>query len=212
LTLLMAPVAVVIAIFCERVFKRAHFKFKTSSYFYMGLLASYVVVPSFVGAIFINQYLMDAGSARGKKILSARNLPIAAVVQICEPIAQDIACAITLWPVQYQDAELIGTWIQETPSRIGMPLMVWRPFSDKSTHFPLIAVEAHREVTIELKVPREQVCVHGKTNMSTIENFFQTTGRIKGVQQLNNQKLRIRVDNVSPTFSELIDSACNISI
>lgn len=199
------------ALWFPKIFKKAGYTAQTP-YFYSWLLASYVAVPSFIGAYIVDGSLSSSMLERGRAINHARQLPIGAVAQVCRPFSQTLTCAITLWPQRWQDFELIGPWKLGTTDTNNKPLIhsTWEPTHLDGKALPVISLEAGKDSTFEINIPLTDACAGSRTRVSDSDGFFFILGRVKGEQRLASIELSVRLDNQNPPFPELLNDACRL--
>lgn len=203
------PVAGIAAWWIARVFHRAGFIIK-GLHFYSIMLSAYITFPCALGSTMITAYLDHALAEHGKAVNEAHRLPIAGVIQLCVPSNNDIACAITLWPVQWQDYELIGDWQQGTVDETGRKTVrfTWKPTQSNDKVIPVVLLQANQETTVEIHIPSQAACSYASSRITNADGFFFTRGRIKGMQQLAGYELRIRMDNMTPQLGDMINHIC----
>lgn len=168
-----------------------------------------------LGAIFVMDGLADASRKQGRAVNSARNNPTAAVVQTCNKLATDVVCAVTLFPTKWQDYELIGDWklgtILSTNSG-HQARFYWHPVKEADHEFALVNVESRKDITIEIRIATNIVCIHGDTNITKDDQFFAVQGRVRGEQRNAPQEMRVRIDNGEPSFENIIKQVCSSKV
>jgi hypothetical protein len=196
------------AVFLWRVFQRTPLP-KPWQFHGAMVIAIYTYVASACGAMLVMKVLDDGMSSYGQEVNRARQLPIASVAQACEQSGDMIACAITLYPVRWQSYELIGNWrlgVVDEQGKVHAQVN-WKPNGSDGQHFPIVPVEADKNSTVEIHVPVTAAC-GAQTALTRMHNFFTVKARIRDIQRLVSDEIRIRVDNMPPVFFDMVKAAC----
>lgn len=174
------------------------------------LISCVTLLGSTWGALYTIDYLTKAMLSQGSKVNGARNAPTGAVVQECLKDATDIVCAVTLFPSKWQDYELIGDWKLGSvdDKRNHHVHSTWSSAKEADRKYALLHLEAGKDLTVEIRSQLSSLCTAGKATVKKDDIFFIVRGRIRGVQHLLPQEMRLRVDNMNNSFSAMLDKAC----
>lgn len=174
-------------------------------------ISTTTIMSCLVGALFVMDSL-DVGLLKfGRAVNAARSIPIAVVVQACAKASTDVVCAVTLFPGNWQDYELIGDWeLEDVPTpNVGHPVRLnWHPGKDSDRQFALVTVGARKDVTIEIRIAASSVCKPDGTFMAKDHRSFAVQGRVVGEQHNAPKQMRLRIDNTGLSFVEMIERAC----
>ncbi|MFC4344370.1 6TM ABC transporter family protein [Cupriavidus numazuensis] len=206
-TMVFAPIAVCAL---ERILRRTPLGRKSRILF--SVAVGIVPVSScFVGATFAMDSL-DAGQQKyGQSVNESRRHPIPMVVQACGKASANIVCAVTLYPGEWQDYELIGDWaVEDAPATNNTPKsrLEWQPSSDSDRQFALVKVESRKDVTIEIHVPVSTACKPTGLAVTKDIHFFAAQGRVLGEQHDAPKQVRLRIDNAELGFVKMMERAC----
>jgi hypothetical protein len=136
---------------------------------------------------------------------------MAAIVQACTKAPPDIVCAVTLFPVKWQDYELIGPWkLGSVPDakRGHQPHSDWRPAKELEREFAYVTVESRKDMTVEIRAASAAVCNPSGTTITEADQFFAMRGRVLGEQRTVPQEMRLRIDNAGAGFAGMMKEAC----
>lgn len=174
-------------------------------------ISAVTILTSMLAAIFVMNWLAEGFSTRGKTVNSIRNGPTVTVVQACSPAANDIVCAVTLFPGKWQDYELIGAWRLGRLTNSGRNLLThvsWHPANATNLAFPLVKLESNKDMTIEIRIGASLVCTSPGTSIVGDDQYFAVQGRVLGERRNVPQQMLLRVDNARGAFAEMLKQAC----
>lgn len=174
------------------------------------LISSGVMTTCLVGALHSLNRADAAMHNYGVSVNHARQTATATIVQACEKAADDIVCAVTLFPEKWQDYELIGNWTLGEINEAGVKLtdLQWQPTHDANHAFAVVALTARQDVTVEIRVKANSVCTAQSSQALEQDHFFFVTGRIRGEQTRSPLQLRLRIDNTPETLADLVRQSC----
>ncbi|WP_354674999.1 hypothetical protein [Cupriavidus alkaliphilus] len=174
-------------------------------------ISTTTITSCLVGALFVMDSL-DVGLLKyGRAVNAARSTPIAVVVQACAKASTDVVCAVTLFPGNWQDYELIGDWqLGDVPTpNVGHSVRLnWHPGKDSDRQFGLVTLAAGKDVTIEIRIAASSVCKPDGTFIAKDYRFFAVQGRVLGQQYGAPKQMRLRIDNTERGFVEMMEQAC----
>ena len=119
-------------------------------------------------------------------------------------------CAITLFPLKWQDHGLIGEWEQGTTDARGAKQthVRWQPARDADRVFALVPMEARKDTTVEIRVAAALACGPQGTLVSNADRFFFTRGRIRGEQRAAGLEMRMLIDNSAKGLGDMVREGC----
>jgi len=194
----------------RRLFRRATLSVNVGIIFPL-VISTATILSSVLAASFIIEELSDAAMARGREVNVMRSTPMPVIAQNCVKASEDVVCAFSLFPGQWQGYELIGDWrLGAVPSlQAGHQARFdWRLPEEAGRVFGLAKLEAEKDMTLELRTSAARLCTKEGTQLRTDEMFFSVLGRVLGVQRNAPQDLRLRIDNVKGGFVEMVKKAC----
>lgn len=194
-----------------RVYRRTPFA-KKAGLKAAALISCGAIFACTTGGLLIMERLSAASTEQGRAVNGARALPTAAVVQSCALSDPNIVCAITLFPAQWQDYELIGDWelgtVDSKGGKVVRRPMRWRPAQAADRVLALVPLEAGKDVTVEVSVPSAVACGEQGIAISNDDRFFFMRGRVRGQLRTSGMELRLRIDNAPEGLADLVKPQC----
>ncbi|MED5614525.1 hypothetical protein [Janthinobacterium sp. P210005] len=179
------------------------------------VISTTTILACALGAIFIMETLNEAFMKQGRTVNNLRSTPTAAIVQTCARESTDIVCAVTLFPIKWQDYELIGDWKLgniTNPNATHQARFYWHPAKETDRKFALVTLESRKDVTVEIRTEANRVCKTDNTQVANDDRFFAIKGRVLGIQQNAVQEMRLRIDNAEPSFVDIMKQVCSSQI
>ena len=172
-----------------------------------------IVVSAELGASTLRQATHHTFVEAGRAMTNAKGVPVAMTVQPCIHSGQDIVCAITLAPRQYQDYVIFGKWagrVEGSPNDDGKNVSLsetkWHPTETSKSAIPVTKVTGRQFIDLEIRTSLKEACEMQRTREAHDGHshiFFQADARTQIHDQTTRTVVRMIPENEADFRTEL---------